>query len=372
MSLKSQNKISYTKPSITSLEVAYATDAAENGWGENCYDYINKFENLFSIYLGVKYTIATSSCTGAMHMGLCALNIKKNDEIILADSNWIATAAPIHYLGAKPIFVDILEDTWCLDPDKVKRAINSNTKAIIATHLYGNVCAMNELIDIGEKYNIPIIEDSAEAIGGTYHGKKLGSLGLFSTFSFHGTKTLTTGEGGIFATNDSNLYKKVLRLSNHGRDAKQKRQFWPDEIGFKYKMSNIQASIGCAQMERIDELTLRKQSILRKYKNRLGGFKEISLNPEFSNITNGAWMPTVVFAKHTNIKRKELISAFNKVSIDARVFFYPLSSLDFFESCEENVNAWSIASRAINLPSYHDMEDSDIDRVCDVIISFLQ
>ena len=254
-------KIAYTKPSITQLEVDYAADAAKNGWGENCYDYIIKFEKEFAKHLGSKFSIATSSCTGAMTMGLEALGIGDGDEVILADTNWIATAAPIVHSGAKPIFVDILSDTWCIDPQKVETAITDKTKAIIATHLYGNLCNMDALLAIGDKYEVPIIEDAAEAIGSIYKNQRAGTMGLFSTFSFHGTKTLTTGEGGMFLTNDEILYDKVLTLSNHGRSRSQKKQFWADVTGFKFKMSNIQAAIGCAQLKRINSLIDRK----RKY-----------------------------------------------------------------------------------------------------------
>ena len=195
-----------------------------------------------------------------MTMGLEALGIGDGDEVILADTNWIATAAPIVHSGAKPIFVDILSDTWCIDPQKVETAITDKTKAIIATHLYGNLCNMDALLAIGDKYEVPIIEDAAEAIGSIYKNQRAGTMGLFSTFSFHGTKTLTTGEGGMFLTNDENLYDKVLTLSNHGRSRSQK-QFWADVTGFKFKMSNIQAAIGCAQLKRINSLIDRK----RKY-----------------------------------------------------------------------------------------------------------
>ena len=182
-----KSRILYTKPSITELEVAYATDAARNGWGDKCYEYIERFEDAFCQHLCVKYAIATSSCTGALHMGLAALGVGSGDEVILADTNWIATAAPIVHLGARPIFVDILKESWCLDPDRVEVAITPRTKAIIAVHLYGNLCEMDRLLAIGEKYGIPVIEDSAEAIGSIYHGKRAGSMGAFGTFSFHGT-----------------------------------------------------------------------------------------------------------------------------------------------------------------------------------------
>ena len=172
----------------------------------------------------------------------------------------IASAAPAVYLGVAAVFVDVLEDTWCIDPTKIEAAITSRTKAIIAVHLYGNLCDMESLLKIGMKHNIPIIEDAAEALGSEWYGKRAGSMGIFGTFSFHGTKTLTTGEGGMLVTQDKALYEKVLSLSNHGRVREQNKQFWPDRLGYKYKMSNIQAAIGCAQMERINELIARKRT----------------------------------------------------------------------------------------------------------------
>ena len=210
-------RILYTKPSITEREVAYATDAAANGWGERCYDYINRFEAAFAAHLGVTHAISTSSCTGALHMGLAALGVGPGDEVILADTNWTASAAPIVHLGAKPVFVDVLPDSWCIDPEKAAAAITPKTKAIIAVHIYGNLCDMDRLLAIGARHDIPVVEDAAEALGSEWRGRKAGSLGAFGAFSFHGTKTVTTGEGGMFVTSDSKLYEKVLTLSNHGR-----------------------------------------------------------------------------------------------------------------------------------------------------------
>ena len=360
--------ISYTKPSITELEIQYATDAVTNGWGKKCYEYITRFEEAFKIHLGVKYAIATSSCTGALHMGLKALDIGPGDEVIMGDSNWIATAAPIVHLGARPVFVDILHDSWCLDPDLVEKAITPRTKAIVAVHLYGNLCDMNSLLDIGKKHGVLIIEDAAEAIGSEYYGKRAGSMGKFGTFSFHGTKTLTTGEGGIFVTNDENLYEQVLTLSNHGRARGQTKQFWPDLIGFKYKMSNVQAAIGCAQLERIHDLIKRKRKILALYKEHLECLNSVAMNPEPEGTINGAWMPTVVFDPVTNFSRKVLLDIFRKENIDARVFFWPLSSTPMFKSHSYcNKVSIEISNRAINLPSHHDLTELDIERVVDII-----
>jgi len=283
-----KQRIYYTKPSIGQLEVEYAErDAVRDGWGDRCYEYIVRFEDMFKKHLGVKYAIATSSCTGALHMGMAALGIGPGDEVIMADTNWIASAAPIVHLGAKPVFVDILPDSWCLDPDKVEAAITPNTKAILAVHIYGNLCDMDRLLAIGAKNGIPVIEDAAEAIGSQYHGKRAGSMGAFASFSFHGTKTMTTGEGGMFVTNDAALYETVLTLSNHGRARGQTKQFWPDMVGFKYKISNVQAAIGCAQVERIEELITRKREIMATYRSAFAHLPEIALNPENEGTVNG-------------------------------------------------------------------------------------
>jgi perosamine synthetase len=364
-------RIYYTKPSITELEVAYAADAARNGWGDRCYEYINRFEEAFKAHLGVKYAIATSSCTGALHMGMAALGIGSGDEVILADTNWIATAAPIVHLGATPVFIDILPDSWCIDPDLVEAAITPQTKAIIAVHLYGNLCDVDRLLAIGEKYGIPVIEDSAEAIGSIYHGKKAGSMGKFGSFSFHGSKTITTGEGGMFVTDDADLYETVLTLSNHGRARGQTKQFWADTIGFKYKMSNVQAAIGCAQIERIDKLIDRKRDILRYYRERLECLPGISMNPEAAGTINGAWMPTAVFSPETGITRDYIQAALRAENIDARVFFHPLSSLPMFEDRQSNLNAWDIPNRAINLPSFQDMTEKELSIVINIVVNEL-
>ena len=360
------SRIHYTKPSITDLEVRYATDAAQHGWGERCYEYIGRFEQLFREHLGVPHTIATSSCTGALHMGLSALGVGPGDEVILGDINWIASAAPITYVGARPVFVDVLPDSWCIDPAKIEQALTPRTKAIIAVHLYGNLCDMEALLDIGRRHGIPVIEDAAEGIGSIYHGRRAGSMGAFSTFSFHGTKTVTTGEGGMFATNDRDLFDRVLTLSNHGRARGQARQFWPDEVGFKYKMSNIQAAIGCAQMERIDELIEGKRRVFASYARQLADLP-VRMNPEPQGTQNGFWMPTIVVDEDVPFDRQALLDEFQASEIDGRVFFWPLSMLPMFDRVPENRVSYGLFERAINLPTYHDLTDDQIARVTSIV-----
>lgn len=357
-----KSRIYYTKPSITEREIAYATDAATHGWGERCYEYIDRFEALFRAHLGVKHAIATSSCTGALHMGLAALGIGPGDEVILGDINWIASAAPITYLGGIPVLVDVLPDSWCLDPARVGQAITPRTKAIIAVHLYGNLCDMDALLEIGRRHGIPVVEDAAEAIGSIWHGKRAGSMGAFGAFSFHGTKTVSTGEGGMFVSNDDALYDRVLTLSNHGRAKGQPKQFWPDAVGFKYKMSNIQAAIGCAQLERIDELVASKRRVFEQYAAGLRSLPVV-MNPEPSGTTNGYWMPTIVVNDDVSFDRDELLAAFRANNIDGRVFFWPLSMLPvFFKALNNNVSS-ALFPRGLNLPTYHAIADQQIERV---------
>ena len=319
----------------------------------------------------MKYAIATSSCTGAIHMGMHALGIGPGDEVILADTNWIATAAPIVHLGATPVCVDILQDSWCLDPDQVEAAITPNTKAIVAVHLYGNLCDMDALIKIGERHGIPVIEDAAEAIGSVYHSKRAGSIGHFGTFSFHGTKTVTTGEGGMFVTNDPDLFEKVLILANHGRSIGESKQFWPNTIGYKFKMSNIEAAIGCAQLERIEELISIKKNIFTRYRDeivaRLGSL--YSMNPRQKECINGYWMPTIVGHSVESFRLDSLVSLFKQANIDARVTFWPLSSTPIME--KSRFHSGQISSyfnlQSINLPSPFNLSCAQQNRVLDVL-----
>ncbi len=364
-------KIHYTKPSITELEISYATDAVTHGWGDRCYEYIGRFENAFKQHLGVSYAIATSSCTGAMHMGLAALGVAAGDEVILADINWIASAAPITYLGATPVFVDVLANSWCIDPQQVEAAITPQTKAIIAVHLYGNLCAMDQLLAIGKKNHIPVIEDAAEAIGSIWHGQRAGSIGAFGTFSFHGTKTMTTGEGGMFVTNDQELYEKVLTLSNHGRAKGQTKQFWPDAIGFKYKISNVQAAIGCAQVERIEELIAGKRRIFEFYREKLQQLP-ITMNPEPLGTQNGYWMPTMMVEPSVVFDREALLRTLKENDIDGRVFFWPLSMLPMFTEKSANTVSYSLYSQGVNLPSFHEIEYTQLATIADIIIGFFE
>lgn len=362
-------KIPINQPSITDLEINYVNDAVSNGWGEKCYDYINKFENLFKEHVGSRYSNATSSCTGAIHLALLALGVKEGDEVILPEITWIASVEPVLYIGAKPVFVDVLEDTWCIDPKAIENAITEKTKAIIPVHIYGSVCEMDEIMNIAKKYNLKVLEDAAEGIGSEYKGKKVGSIGDAGVFSFHGTKTITTGEGGIVVSNSLDLIKKIKVLNDHGRNSEDPdhKPYWMRDYGYKYKISNIQAALGCAQVERIDELINKKRKIFDWYK-KLFEFLPVKINVEKENTKNGYWLPTVIFDENLNIKVDDFFKYGKSKGIDFRPFFVPLSSLPFFEKNNSNVTSYKLFQNGINLPSFHDITFDD----CTYIVSLFK
>ena len=363
-------KIVITKPSITDLEISYVNDAITTGWGSKCYDYILRFEKQFAEFQGTEFALATSSCTGAIHLALMALGVKAGDEVILPDITWIASVEPILYIGAKPVMVDVLPDTWCIDPEKVEAAITSKTKAIIVVHVYGNLVDMDAIMKIAKRHDLIVLEDAAEGLGSEYKGKKAGSIGNAGVFSFHGTKTISTGEGGMIVTNDLKVYERAKILNDHGRDPKIGKTFWMEDYGYKYKMSNLQAAMGCAQIERAKELVDKKRMVFSWYREFLSDFPG-TLNPEYPGTINSYWMPTVVVEENTNFDREALISFMKENMIDTRPFFYPLSSLPMFEGRPENSVSYNIHHRGINLPSHHDLTIADVKLVCDVLKKFL-
>lgn len=365
------SKIPINKPSITELEIQYVTDAITNGWGEKCYDYIYRFEKSFAQYQQCDYAMATSSCTGAIHLALMALGVKAGDEVIVPEITWIASVEPILYIGAKPIFVDVLKDTWCIDPEKIKTAITPQTKAIIPVHVYGNLCDMDAIIQIAEEHNLVVVEDAAEGLGSEYRGRKAGSIGHVGVFSFHGTKTMTTGEGGILVTNDTDVYERAKVLNDHGRNPKdpEHKMFWMRNYGYKYKMSNLQASLGCSQVERLPELIEKKRTIFSWYRELLKD-APCSLNPEWPDTLNSYWLPTAMIHDHIDFNRDAFFVKCREQGIDSRPFFYPLSSLPMFEK-QDNAVAYSLYSRGVNLPSYHDLELSDAIKISQLLKSML-
>ena len=367
-------QIYYSKPSITEIEIKHVLEATKYGWGNKCYDYINLFEKKFKSFINIKYAIATSSCTGALHLSLMALGIKKGDEVIIPEINWLAVSSSIECVGAKPIIVDVEKDSWCIDPVSLKKNISKKTKAIIVVHLYGNLCNMTEIKKICKDKNIKLIEDAAEALGSKIRKKYAGTFGDIGVFSFHGAKTMTTGEGGMIVTNSKVLYEKMKALNNHGRTGKEKMQFWATFIGLKYKISNIQAALGYAQLLRLKKILKQKRKIFNNYKKLFFGY-DITMNIEKKHTTNSYWMPTIIFnKKDLNInKRNSLIEYLKSKNIDIRVFFWPLSMMNFYKSQKlNNKVSYELFSRGINLPSYVELKLNEQKKVVSYIINFLR
>lgn len=315
-------RIPVAGPWITQKEIDYVTDAVTNAWYSNANIYHDRFEKAFATYVGRKYAISLPSCTSALHLALLSLGVGTGDEVIVPDITWIATSAPITYVGATPVFADIDELSWCLSAESFAQRITPKTKAVIIVDLYGNMPDMDAILEIAEKYGIAVIEDAAEAIGSEYKDKKAGSFGDVSTFSFHGSKTLTTGEGGMLVTDREDIYQRCLFLRDHGRDPDGK-MFWNTEVAYKYKMSSMQAALGLAQLERIEELISRKREIFAWYKESLDGLHGITLNQEAERVKNTYWMVTAVLDEKLGVKKGDLIERLKEKGIDARPFFIP-------------------------------------------------
>lgn len=360
-------------PWITQKEKDYVADAVATAWYGRHNKYHERFERSFAQYVGRKYAISLPSCTAGLHLALAGLGVGPGDEVIVPDVTWIASTAPISYVGASPVFADIEKDTWCLSAASFESRITKRTKAVIVVDLYGGMPDWDAILSIAKKHNIAVIEDSAEAIGSQYKGRLAGNFGDASTFSFHGSKTLTTGEGGMFVTDRDDLYRRAMILRDHGRHPGD-TMFRNFEVGFKYKMSSLQAALGLAQLERVDELIERKRQIFHWYRQELRDVPELVLNAEPEGVKNTYWMVTVVLPTEWNITKEQLIERLAAEGIGARPFFYPLTFLPAYhdtpaarDAGRQNPVAYDISPRAVNLPSGLNLDEPTVKTVCRVV-----
>ena len=344
-------------PSITQKEIDYVTDAVTNAWYGDANIYHDRFEKAFADHLGVRFAICLPSCTAAIHLSLLALGVSAGDEVIIPDITWIASAAPITYVGATPVFADIDSKTWCLSVASFKECISPRTRAVIPVDLYGGMPDMDELIEVAQDHGIAVIEDAAEAIGSEYKGRRAGTFGDTGVFSFHGSKTLTTGEGGMLVTNSEDIYRQALFFRDHGRQPGDKL-FWNTSVAYKYKMSSMQAALGLAQLERVEELISRKRQIFEWYAAELADAEWVTLNYETPDTKNSYWMVTAIINGNLGIDKESLMAKMEQGGVDCRPFFYPLSSLPAYENAEQAAKAreqnqvsYRISPYGINLPS---------------------
>jgi perosamine synthetase len=370
------NRIPVAGPWITQHEIDYVSDAAANAWYHDAGKYHQRFEAAFADYVGRKYAISLPSCTSALHLSLAGLGVSAGDEVIVPDITWIATAAPVTYLGAQPVFADVAPDSWCLSPESVETCITSRTRAIIAVDLYGCMPDYDALQAVADSYGIPLIEDAAEAIGSEYRGRKAGSLGVASTFSFHGSKTLTTGEGGMLVTDCEALYERSLFLRDHGRPPGD-RLFFNTEVAFKYRMSSMQAALGLAQLERIRTLINKKREVYSWYRENLPQIGLLT-NPELPDVFNTYWMVTILLPKTLALSKLQVLEALGHQGIDSRPFFHPLSSIPAFSDSNQAMKArqrnrvsYDLSPRGLNLPSSLLLTRSDVEQVCAALSQIL-
>lgn len=361
-------------PWITEHEIKTVEDCMRNGWYN--YRYVETFQKEFAAYHSRKYGIMTPNCTTAIHLLLTAMGIGEGDEVIAPENTWVGSVAGITYLRATPVFTDIDPKHWCLDPGAVERSITPRTKAIIAVDVFGNMPLMDELLDISKRYGIPLIEDAAEALGSVYKGIRAGKFGIASVYSFHRTKTVVTGEGGMLILDDDELYERCMFLRDHGRKA-DGPAYYNYEVTYKYMPFNLQAAMGYAQFQRLAELVAKKRWIFEGYKQRLADLEDIELNPEPEGGFNSVWITGLLIGKSYNLDKLQAMDKLKALGLPTRPFFYPLSSLPAYPGCAEvyrprNPVAYDICSRGINLPGALIMTEDQIDAISDGVRQVLK
>ena len=365
-------KISFAGPWITQKEIDIVTDAVENGWYEDHMKYTKKLEKEISSYIGVQYALATHCCTHALHLAVASLGLKKGDEVIVPDHSWVATAYAIAYTGATCVFVDIEQDTLCIDPTAIEKAITPNTKAIMVVHNFGIPVEMDKILEIAEQHNLKIIEDAAPALGAEYKDKKIGSWGDVACFSFQGGKAVVSGEGGILVTNDEETYKRALLLATMGRTDRV-APFWSDEIGYQYTMPNLTASLALCQFERIDELIAKKREIHAWYYQLLANHPKVRFVKEKKDMRSTYCYPALFLSKQSITPRDEIIKNLRNKNIHCRPGFPRMSEFPVFHSERRFSNevAEEFEKHGLVLPSAANLSRKDAETVVEILESFL-
>lgn len=362
----SEERIHVAAPVLGAREIALVNDAVTSGWVSSIGPYLDKFEAGFAAFSGARHAIAVSNGTTAIHLALHALGLGPGDEVIVPDLTFAATAHAVLQTGATPVFADVEADTWCLDPAAVERAITKKTRAILAVDLYGHPADMKRLGAIASASNAVLVEDAAEAHGASIDGVRTGALGRIGTFSFYGNKIITTGEGGMVTTSDDALADRVRFLKDHGMS--KTRRYFHTELAFNYRMTNLQAALGVAQLERVEELIAKKRAIMDRYRAILSG-ADLALNVERPGCKSVYWMACAVLGDSIKRSRDEVMARLSELGIDSRPFFVPMSALPHLSSyrtvgargdgCPVSVH---VGARGLNLPSGCGLTDAQVDR----------
>jgi len=359
-------KIPVYKPYLNGNEKKYVNECIDSTWISSKGKFIQLFENSFADFLGANYASAVCNGTAALHLCLLSLGIGENDEVIVPTLTYIASVNSIKYTGAEPIFVDSCKESWQIDYNKITKKITKRTKAIMVVHLYGHPCEMDKIKEIAKEHDLFIIEDCAEAIGSKYKNKYVGTFGDISAFSFFGNKTITTGEGGMIVTNDKTLYERAVHLKGQG--LAKYREYWHDIIGYNYRMTNICAAIGLAQLEQIDKIINKKRQIALWYKELLKSTK-YTFHNELDNVYHSYWMCSILVDETS--KRDKLREYLFSEGIETRPLFYPVHTMPMYsKKFEKHTIAEDISWRGINLPSYPDLKYEEVEYICNHIKKF--
>ncbi|MDI6892269.1 MAG: DegT/DnrJ/EryC1/StrS family aminotransferase [Actinomycetota bacterium] len=357
--------IPVAEPYLGGNELKYVSDCIESGWISSVGEYVIRFENDFSKFCGTKYAVATSNGTVAIHLALEVLEVGEGDEVIVPTFTFASTAFAVSYTGARPVFVDSEPATWNIDPQRIEEKITPRTKAIIPVHLYGHPVDMDPLLQLARKHNLYVIEDAAEAHGAEYKGRRVGSLSDVGCFSFYGNKIITTGEGGMLTTDSEEILEKARLLRDVAMSPE--KRYWHSRIGFNYRMTNLQAAVGVAQLERIEELIQRKREIAEIYASLLRDLPGVTLPPEASWAKNVYWMYSVLIEDDFGPKRDKVMTGLRERGVDSRPFFYPLHTLPPYNGGEKFPVAEKIARKGINLPSGVTLTKEEIGRVIEAL-----
>ena len=347
-------------PDLSGNESAYVSECLRSTWISSNGPFIGQFETSIAAYTRTRHAIATCNGTVALHLALTGLGIGPGDEVIVPSLTYVATANAVVYCGATPVFADSEPDTWCLSVASVARLLSPRTKAVIPVHLYGHPCAMDPLRELAASQSLWIVEDCAEALGATYHGRPIGGLGTVSTFSFYGNKLVTTGEGGMVTTNDAQLAQRLRLLRGQGMDLQ--RRYWHPIVGFNYRLTNVAAAIGVAQMERIDQLLQARKRVAAWYNERLGNFPSVVLPVQAVGASNAFWMYSILTAN--NARRDSLMADLAKKGIETRPFFYPVHEFPMYRGCRSDNGcpvARALSYRGLSLPTSSYLQQEDID-----------
>jgi perosamine synthetase len=371
MSLSEICRVPLMAPSLEGNELKYVTDCIKTNWISSQGTYVKKFEEMFRDFCKIDFATSCSNGTAALHLALKAIDIKEGDEVIVPNFTFASPLNVIIHCNAKPVIVDIDKNNWTLDPTKIEEKITQKTKAIIAVHIYGHPCNMNKIMDIAKRHNLKVIEDCAESLGATYNNKLTGTIGDIGCFSFFANKVITTGEGGMVITKDPEVYKKLELLRDHGMT--KKRRYWHEIPGFNYRLTNLQAAVGVAQMERIDHFIKRRREIAKRYNENLKDVEGINIPPEEEWAKNIYWLYTILIDKTIcGINRDQLSIKLHEAGVETRPTFYPLNKQPPYFNEEEYPITELVAQNGLSLPGCIDIKMEKIDEVCNIIKNIIQ